>query len=236
MNRAFAIVMLLGACKHDPREVTVGAAISLKEVMDEVGATSQGAHLTLVYGASGDLAAQMEHGAPFDVLLAAGAEPRLANMADESCTLAWNTLVLVKRRGAPDVSWTTLDTTPPSFRLAIGLTPQVPAGVYAEEALRKLGEWSAVEAKTVRGTNVRAVLDLVARGEADAGIVYATDKAVRNDIDVVGEVPKAARPNVRYPLYVAHGASPASRSVAQLLCGEETRRTLVAHGFLDHPP
>lgn len=236
MRKACAMVVLLASCKHDPQEVTVGAAISLKEVMDEIGAASKGTHLTLVYGASGDLAAQMEHGAPFDVLASAGEEPRLSNMADESCTLAWNTLVLVKRRGSPDVSWTTLDKTPPSFRLAIGLTPQVPAGVYAEDALRKLGEWSAIETKTVRGTNVRAVLDLVARGEADAGIVYATDKAIRNDIDVVGEVPTTARPNVRYPLYLAHGASPASRSVAQLLCSEETKRTLVAHGFLDHPP
>jgi molybdate transport system substrate-binding protein len=178
----------------------------------------------------------MEHGAPFDVLATAGEEPRLSKMADELCTLAWNTLVLVRHHGSPDVSWTTFDKTPPSFRLAIGLTPQVPAGVYAEEALRKLGAWTAVESKIVRGTNVRAVLDLVARGEADAGIVYATDEGIRKDVDVVGEVPKEARPNVRYPLYLSRVASHASGRAAQLLCGEDTKRALVAHGFLDHPP
>jgi molybdate transport system substrate-binding protein len=234
--RGLGLVIVLLACKRDPEEVSVGAAISLKEVMDEVATTSKGPHLVLVYGASGDLATQMEHGAPFDVLATAGEEPRLATMADELCTLAWNTLVLVKHHGSPDVSWNTLDKTPPSFRLAIGLTPQVPAGVYAEEALHRLGVWRAIESKIVRGTNVRAVLDLVARGEADAGIVYATDEGIRKDVEVVGEVPKEARPNVRYPLYLSRAASRASSRAAQLLCGEDTKRALVAHGFLDHPP
>jgi molybdate transport system substrate-binding protein len=178
----------------------------------------------------------MERGAPFDVLATAGEEPRLVHIADETCTLAWNTLVLIKHRGTADVTWTTLDKTPPTFRLAIGLTPQVPAGVYAEEALHRLGVWDAVASKTVRGTNVRNVLDLVARGEADAGIVYATDTKIRSDVDVMGEVPASARPNVRYPLYVARGASARSRAIASMLCGDGTKRTLHAHGFLDHPP
>jgi len=233
---AVLVALVVAACKHDPAEVTVGAAISLKESLDDVASRTHDARLTLVYGASGDLAAQMEHGAPFDILAAAGEEPRLANIADEKCTLTWNTLVLVKQRGAPEIAWTTLDKTNPSFRLAIGLTPQVPAGVYAEQALQRLGVWQAIERKTVRGVNVRSVLDLVARGEADAGIVYATDAKTRNDVEVVGEVPKGARPNVRYPVYLAHAASQRSRDVAEHLCDAATRSILVGHGFLDHPP
>ncbi len=209
--------------------------MSLKESMDEI-ATSTPPHLAFVYGASGDLAAQLRHGAPFDVLATAGEEATLAGVADEHCTLAWNTLILVKGRKAPAVSWATLGEMGPSFRLAIGLAPQVPAGVYAEEALRKLGQWERVEPKTVRGTNVRHVLDLVARGEADAGIVYATDARIRPDVDVIGEVPVSARPNVRYPVYVSRAASPHARAAADLLCSASTRHALTAHGFLDHPP
>jgi molybdate transport system substrate-binding protein len=231
--RRLALVFIL-ACKRDTSEVTVAAAISLKEVMDEVATTTP--HLSMVYGASGDLVTQMERGSPFELLASAGEEPRLAKLADERCTLAWNTLVLVKHRGSRDVDWSTLGTTPGTFRLAIGLAPQVPVGVYAEEALRKLGVWSAIEPKLVRGTNVRNVLDLVARGEADAGIVYATDTKVRSDVDVMGEVPAFALPNVRYPLYVARNAAPASRGVADLLCGNATKRVLVAHGFRDRAP
>jgi molybdate transport system substrate-binding protein len=229
------LIAFVASCNHGPPDVTVGAAISLKEAFDEIP-SSRGVHVKLVYGASGDLASQMLHGAPLDVLALAGEEPSLAGVADESCTLAWNTLVLVSHRGSLPVSWDTLGGTPPSFRLAIGLTPQVPAGVYAEQALRALGEWDAVLPKVVRGSNVRNVLDLVVRGEADAGIVYATDVYVTKSVDVVSEVPRSARPNVRYPLYVSRTASPEGRAVAKLLCDAKTKRTLAAHGFLDHPP
>jgi molybdate transport system substrate-binding protein len=229
--------MLALACRNSPTEVTVGAAISLKEVMDELVASDPGSksHITMVYGASGDLAAQMEHGAPFDVLASAGEEPLLAELADERCTLARNTLVLVKRRSAPEITWSTLAATGPTFRLAIGLTPQVPAGVYAEQALKNLGSWDALASKTVRGTNVRNVLDLVARGEADAGIVYATDAHIRADIDILGEVPSAARPDVRYPVYVSRRASVAGRAVADRLCGDWPKPSLASHGFLVQP-
>ena len=225
------IVLVFVASCHRAPAVTVGAAISLKEAFDSLPLE----HVSKVYGASGDLAVQMEHGS-LEVLASAGPEPRLSTAADEACTLAWNTLVLVVHRGSPAVSWTTLDQTPTTFRLAIGATPQVPAGVYAESALRKIGVWSAVEPKTVRGVNVRNVLDLVARGEADAGIVYATDLHVRKDVDLAGEVPASARPDVRYPLYVSHGASPASRAVAASLCTDATRHALAAFGFLEHAP
>ncbi len=239
MIRRVLPLAMLACCNHS-RPVTVGAAISLKESMQAIEPRIEklhGGRADFAFGASGDLASQMERGAPFDVLATAGDEPRLAGLADEACTMAWNTLVLVRRRGSPaTVSWSTLDRLPPGFRLAIGLVPQVPAGVYAEQALHALGVWDAVSPKLVRGTNVRNVLDLVARGEADAGVVYATDVSIRRDVESLGAVPDAARPNVHYPVYVAKSASAASRAIAKLLCDDETKRTLVSHGFLDHPP
>lgn len=238
MTRWGLAFVLIAQCDHS-KPITVGAAISLKESMDAIEprvARAHGSRVDFAFGASGDLASQMVRGAPFDVLATAGDEPRLASIADETCTLAWNTLVLIRRRGGPATSWTTLDQTSPDFRLAIGLVPQVPAGVYAEQALHALGKWDAVAPKLVRGTNVRNVLDLVARGEADAGIVYATDVSIRPDVESLGAVPDAARPNVHYPVYVAKTASPGSRAIAKLLCDDETKGVLVAHGFLDHSP
>ena len=229
----------LVSCKPSPRTLTVGAAISLKEPMTAIAADyekAHGKHLELVFGASGELASQMRRGAPFDLLCTAGDEPALASSADVRCTVARNTLVLVRRKGesgAP-ATWDSLAATAPSFRLAIGLTPQVPAGVYAEQALRSLGAWDAVHDKLVRGTNVRHVLDLVARGEADAGIVYATDVSVRSDVESLGAVPERASPKVAYPLYLARDASSESRALADYLCGPDAARVLSAHGFL--PP
>jgi len=234
MKRALMLLSaMLVSCKHSPATITVGAAISLKEATAELKPPGD---VEWAYGASGDLASQMERGAPFAVLVAAGEQPRLAKIATEQCTIAWNTLVLVKRRGSASVAWSDLATAPTSFRLAIGLAPQVPAGVYAEEALRKLGAWDAVAPKVVRGTNVRNVLDLVARGEADEGVVYATDVAVSKDVELVAEVPANARPNVRYPVYVANAARKEEKDVADHLCAPAAKRVLASHGFLDHPP
>jgi molybdate transport system substrate-binding protein len=227
-----ALFAFLVFCNH-PSTVTVGAAISLKEATDDL---KPPAKVEWAFGASGDLASQMERGAPFDILVAAGEQPRLAKIASEACTIAWNTLVLVKRRGAPSVAWADLPAAPAPFRLAIGLSPQVPAGVYAEQALRKLGAWDAVSPKVVRGTNVRNVLDLVARGEAEEGIVYATDAPISKDVEIVAEVPASARPDVRYPVYVANAARAESKRVVDYLCAPASKRVLASHGFLDHPP
>ena len=237
MKPAIFALGLLASCKHSPGEITVGAAASLKESMDDLAPRverASGARVHFTFGASGDLAAQANHGAPIDVLAAAGEES--IDGATEACTLAWNTLALVKRAGAPSVGWKDLASTPPSFRLAIGLTPQVPAGVYAEEALHRLDAWRAIAPHVVRGTNVRNVLDLVARGEADEGIVYATDAKIREGVELVALVPDAARPIVRYPIYVAKNASDAARAVAKTLCDDESKRVLVARGFLDRAP
>ncbi len=229
-----SVVVGLVSCKPSANTITVGAAISLKESMNAIGADYEKAHgkrVELVFGASGDLAAQMRRGAPFELLCTAGEEPGLG---ESRCTVARNTLVLVHKKGGAPASWESLAATPPSFRLAIGLTPQVPAGVYAEQALRSLGAWDALEGKIVRGTNVRHVLDLVARGEADAGVVYATDASIRADVEPLGEVPERARPDVAYPLYLSRDASNESRALADYLCGPEAARVLVGHGFL--PP
>jgi molybdate transport system substrate-binding protein len=239
MKAAIFALGILVSCKHSDREVTVGAAISLKESMDDLAPrVEREAHakVRFTFGASGDLASEMARGAPIDVLASAGDETTLAGVADETCTLAWNTLALVKRRGAASVDWSALASSPPSFRLAIGLVPQVPAGVYAEEALHRLGAWNAIAPKLVRGTNVRGVLDWVARGEADEGIVYATDVAVRADVELVALVPESARPIVRYPVYVAKRADDRTRALAKLLCDDASKRVLVARGFLDRGP
>jgi molybdenum ABC transporter molybdate-binding protein len=62
-------------------------------------------------------------------------------------------------------------------RLALG-GPTVPAGIYARQALKRLGLWERAEGRVVSGENVRVALSYVERGEADAGIVYATEQTI----------------------------------------------------------
>jgi len=80
MKRALFAIALLVSCKHSQRTVTVGAAISLKEAVAD---SRPPGDVEWAYGASGDLASQMERGAPFDVLVAAGEQPRLSKIAKE---------------------------------------------------------------------------------------------------------------------------------------------------------
>ncbi len=74
------------------------------------------------------------------------------------------------------------DLTQPAYaRIAIGLPASVPAGRYAKGALDAAGLWATIEPKVIGAHNVRQALDYVARGEVDAGFVYATDAATMPD-------------------------------------------------------
>lgn len=236
---------LTSACRPSPEAPTLhlAAAVSLRAPLDELArrytALHRGAVVRSSFGASGDLAAQIAHGAPAGLFASAATEPveRLARdvRAEVLCTLATNELVLVRR---PDpalagLTWDNLPAHPRLARLALGAAPSVPAGVYAERALTALGALDALRPKVVRGTNARQVLDLVARGEADAAVVYATDVRGRSDVALVGPPPAHARPVIQYPLaWIAHtpGAADA-RAFGAWLCGPEGRRVFAAHGF-----
>ena len=173
-------------------EVTVFAAASLKEAMDEQARrfeASTGDKVVVSYGASNALARQIEAGAPADMFVSADldwmdyVDQRRLLMPNTRFDLLRNTLVLI----APASSKSTLKIGP-NFGLATALGQEklamanpdsVPAGKYGKSALESLGVWGSVEKQVARAENVRAALALVARGEAPFGIVYATDAFVR---------------------------------------------------------
>lgn len=221
----------------------VAAAASLREPLETLAARYRGAHANIdvrfSFGASGDLATQIARGAPAALFASAAAEPitQLSHHVTLTslCPLAGNELVLIRGRDASlaDLRWETLATHPALAHLALGVAPSVPAGVYAEQSLRALGVLDALGPKLVRGGNVRQVLDLVARGEAEAGVVYATDVRGRGDVTVVGLPPAHARPTVRYTLAWMRdtGNAAEARVLGDWLCGPEGRRVFEAHGF-----
>ncbi len=246
MRWAIVIAVASHACKSPApqREVHVSAAISLKEPMEELArsyeAAHPGTHIVLALGASGDLATQIERGAEVDLFASAADAPagRLveAGRASPSCVLARNSLVMIRRKdpALALVDWSTIATSTAVEHVALGLSPSVPAGTYAESTLEKLGVYRTIAPKVVRGANVRQVLDLVAKGEADVGFVYATDVRGRTDVTVVGEPPLSARPTIAYPLVQASNANADAQSFAKLLCGADGQAVLARYGFL--PP
>ncbi len=98
----------------------------------------------------------------------------------------------------------------------------MPAGKYAKAALTSLGVWDQVASRVAAAENVRAALQLVARGEAPLGIVYRSDAIVEPGVIVVDMFPETTHPPIVYPAALLPGAPPAAAKVLDFL--EATRR------------
>jgi molybdate transport system substrate-binding protein len=96
-------------------------------------------------------------------------------------------------------------------RIAIGNPDSVPVGRYARGALQQAGLWSVLQAKVITTQNVRQSLDYVARGEVDAGFVYATDaQAMPDRVQRAFQVPVDG--DISYPLAQVKGSSKAAQA------------------------
>jgi molybdate transport system substrate-binding protein len=194
------------------QNVTVFAAASLKDALDEIdGAYQKGAQQKAVisYASSSALAKQVENGAPAHLFISADLdwmdylEKRKLLDAASRTNLLRNELVLV----APADSKISL-TVAPKFplgsalgngRLAMGDPDHVPAGKYAKAALETLGVWPSVADKIARAENVRSALLFVSRGEAPLGIVYRTDAVADKRVRIAGVFPENSHPPIIYP-------------------------------------
>jgi len=120
----------------------------------------------------------------------------------------------------------------PNGRLAVGDPAHVPAGLYAKQALTRLGLWAAAEPHLAPAEDVRAALLLVERGEAPAGIVYATDAAATKDVAIAGVFPESSHDPVTYPFAVTRmGDGPEARALLAYLAGPLGRAVFARHGF-----
>lgn len=229
-----------------PNPLTVFAAASLKESMDEAAAAytqASGIPITPVYAASSTLARQIEQGGPADVFFSADLEwmdylqQRELVRAGDRHNLLGNTLVLVAPAGAatakvdPAKAGAILAALGADGRLAVGQTASVPAGKYARAALEKLGQWDALSPRLAEAESVRAALMLVSRGEAPLGIVYGSDALAEPKVKVVGSFPAGSHPPIVYPVAALAKASPQARAFVQWLQGPAAGEIFRRHGF-----
>jgi molybdate transport system substrate-binding protein len=224
--------------------LTVSAAVSLKEPLTEIAKQFEhdsGISVALNLGASGQLAAQIDAGAPVDVFVSAGEAPirmltRNGKIGD-SRLVAGNRVVLIVPAGKSDVSGFQSLSNNSVKRLAIGRPRVVPAGDYAVQVLDHLGLSASVKEKLVYGQNVRQVLDYVSRGEVDAGIVYATDAAEAKDsVRIVATANESTHDPVRYLAAVVKGAKQGDAvKFVDYLAGPVGQNSLRGAGFFIIP-
>lgn len=226
-------------------DLTLSVAISLKDAIEEVGARFEAVHPRTRprynLGGSGELARQIEAGAPVDVYISAGTTDmeRLARaglvLADSRRVVARNVLSVVVPARASPLSTPAALADRRVERVAIGDPRTVPAGQYARESLQSLGLWERLAPKLVLAVNVRQALEWVARGEVDAAFVYATDAGLRGArVREAFRVPPHSHSPIVYPAaVVAASREPAlARALVDLLAGADGQAILGRHGFL----
>lgn len=228
--------------------VTVFAAASVKPVMDAIVPdfeAATGHRVTVALAGSSVLARQIQAGAPADIFISANRAWMDVLEGDgliDSTTrfdLAGNRLVMVAHGAAPPLDLTNAQQVVARLgggRLAVALTRAVPAGIYAEAALRSLGLWDSVAKRLAETDNVRAALALVALGEAPMGVVYATDAAAEPRVSIIGEFPAGSHPAIAYPVArIAGHGGPAAAGFLGWLKGPATRAALLRQGFIAPP-
>jgi molybdate transport system substrate-binding protein len=229
-------------------ELTVFAASSTAEVVTEAAARFERANRTHVktsFGASSTLAQQIKAGAPADVFVSADEEwmddlaKAGAIQAETRVDLLANSLVMVAPRGkgfAVEFSkgFDFAKALPNVKRIAVADPEHVPAGQYAREALEALGWWEGLKDRLAPALDVRAAVRLVEMGEADAGIVYASDAKASEKVEVVGTFPQETHKPIRYPVAACSKAGEA-RKFIEFLRSEEMSGVYKGAGFTVPP-
>ena len=193
-------------------ELNVSAASSLSNAFKDIAQRYQQQYpstkIQLNFAASGTLLQQLAKGAPVDVLATADQETMDAAqqqdliLATERKDFVRNSLVLVQNIASPIKINRIEDLQQASVkRIAIGNPASVPAGRYAQQALKAAQLLPSVDSKLINTQNVRQALDYVARDEVDAGFVYATDAANMTDkVKVALQLPLTQA--ITYPVAV----------------------------------
>lgn len=220
---ALALLLATAACRADSAGVTVAAAASLTEAFEALGGA------TFSFAGSQQLIAQVEAGAPVDVVATADTDAmdRLvrAGLVDTPATFARNRLAIAVAAGNPGRIGGITDLGRAGLKVVLA-DPTVPAGRYARQALDRAG---VVVRPVSLELDVKAVARTVAAGEADAGIVYVTDVPAAARVDI----PDAANVVAAYPVAVvrATGDRAGARAFVDRLLGPAGRSALAAQGF-----
>ena len=245
MVLALILCLCIGTARAE--DVLVFAAASATNAVTEIGdlfAAKGLGHIKASFASSSVLAKQIEQGAPASVFLSADvqwvdylADRHFLAPGSRSDLLA-NTVVLIaptestQSPVALDRPGGDLTALVGAARIATGDPDHVPVGIYAKQALEKLGVWTQVEPHLARTDSVRSALAFVERGEAPLGIVYATDAMISKKVRIVGTFGATLHDPVRYPvaLIVEHDTVDA-KAFLDFMKGPEARGIFAKYGF-----
>ncbi|SHI14807.1 molybdate ABC transporter substrate-binding protein [Pollutimonas bauzanensis] len=224
-------------------DIVVSAAASLTNAFTELGTQFQQQHpgtkVLNSFAASDVLVQQIIHGAPTDIF--ASADQKAMDKAVEAKVIdaasrkdfVRNEVVLIVPADNPLKIKSLADLKGASVkRVAFGNPATVPVGRYTQAGLEKTGNWDDVKKREVLGQNVRQVLDYVARGEVDAGFVFATDAAImKGKVTVIETLPSPIP--VLYPIALVQREkrNPQAADFLAYILSPQGQAVLAKYGF-----
>jgi molybdate transport system substrate-binding protein len=229
-------------------QLTLSAAASLKDVIEEIESLYQQKHpeteIIYNFGSSGSLQQQIEQGAPVDVFISAA--PKQMNelekkgllLTETRRDLLKNQMVLITNTSNNKSNLQVDDfkdlTNKEITTVALGEPESVPAGKYAQEVLNYFKIADKIKLKAVYGKDVRQVLNYIATGNADAGIVYRTDAQFSENVKIVATAPENAYSPVIYPIAVVKSSDhpEAATELIEFFTTPEAQAVFKEYGFV----
>ncbi len=237
-------------------ELTVFAAASMTEAMQQIAEQYKkvAPDVKIIYNfdSSGTLKTQIEQGAECDIFISAGqkqmdqidikADPKVNTqkldfvMDGTRFNIVSNKIVMVVPKGHnPKGINDFKDVMTDKVRLIALGNSDVPAGQYAAEVYTNLGLWDKLKEmnKISYAGNVKEVLSQVAAGAVDCGIVYSTDAATSNGVDIAAEAPKGSYKPITYPAAILKGTKneKAAKAFIEYLKGDASVKIFKSIGF-----
>jgi molybdate transport system substrate-binding protein len=240
-------MLVLGGCLGDgpatasEPSITVSAASSLIPVFSGLGRKFQeetGVKVTFNFGASGQLARQIEEGAPVDVFASADTRyvEQLADagmvLSDTKATYALGRLVLIARADLPFTAEEIVDLTRADVkRVAMANPDHAPYGVAAREALQAARLWDGLQPKLILAENASQALQFVETGNVDVALVSRS--LVPEDDVTWSYVPKQLHTPIAQTMAVVTGTEEedASRRFVDYVLGSVGRTMLRGAGY-----
>jgi len=244
------LVGLLAACgnqekeltANEPVELTISAAASLQDALEELKTTYEKQHDTIKilynFGGSGALQQQILQGAPADLFFSAAedkfdalVEKEMIDQKQGTDLLANELVLIVPKNNEKQIK--SFEDLQQAGKIALGTPETVPAGQYGVDTLKHMQLWDSLESKVVYTKDVRQVLTYTETENVDAGMVYKTDALVSDKVDIVATADEAMHAPIIYPVGVLKASKHAQEAedFYQFLQSDEAMNIFKKYGF-----
>ncbi|MCL1468078.1 molybdate ABC transporter substrate-binding protein [Argonema galeatum] len=238
-----SLVLISCTQQVKPVVLTISAGTSLKSSLEEIKEiyTQEKPNVSIIYNfnSSGSHQKAIEQGANVDIYITGGSQfmDNLQSkgfvIKDTRKNLLRNQIILIGPKNSTGISNFNDLTDNQIKRLAISNPNNGSSGKYGEEVLQYFGILEQVKSKFVFAKSGTEIVSFVDKGNADAGIMYATDAIKVNQIKIVAIAPENSHSPITYSAAVLKASKniPQAKEFVQFLQTDRAGSVFVKYGF-----